>query len=286
MSQRNDNLNTTPIEKPRYGLNPYLFSFLYNNGALLLGHPADRLKVAVQIDLKQSQSKLLLQLMQGDLGKLYKGIFPSFLRQNSKMTYRTVVLTTIPQWIDQGHLSIWAGTFTKATLASTLDTLVTTPFENIKTRQMKAVEKISTMATVKSIYQQEGALGFFSGTRISIAKSYPSWFYLFLGYHATKSHREKENFLHTIFYATLASVPITLATNPLDVVKSQVQAGLRPKKENILQCAKQIYHQHGMLAFLRGFPFRLLHKSMMTAAGYAILDLSNSTSNLTKTNHS
>lgn len=269
-------------DKRALATNPYLFSFLYNNGALLLGHPADRLKVAVQIDLKQSQSKLLLQFMQGDLGKLYKGLFPSVLRQNSKMSYRTLVLTTIPRFVDQSHLSLWSATLAKATLASTLDTLVTTPFENIKTRQMRAVEKISTLATAKSIYKQEGCVGFFSGTGISIAKSYPSWFYLFLGYHMTKQHREKQNFLYTIFYATMAAVPITIATNPLDVIKSQVQAGLRPKDESILQCAKEIFNQHGVPAFFRGFPFRLLHKSMMTAAGYAILDLSNSAATLKK----
>lgn len=251
-------------------INPYLFSFLYNNGALLFGHPADRLKVAVQIDLNQAQRKLLFHFVQGDLGKLYKGFFPSFLRQNSKMSYRTLVLTTIPRWVDQSQFPMLSASLAKATLASTVDTLITTPFENIKTRQMRAVEKISTFSTTKSIYKQEGCLGFFSGTSISIAKSYPSWFYLFLGYHVTQQHREKQNFLNTIYYATMASVPITMATNPLDVIKSQVQAGLRPKEEGIAQCAKQIFNHHGASAFFRGFPFRLLHKSMMTAAGYAI----------------
>lgn len=254
-------------------INPYVFSFLFNNGALIIGHPADRLKVAVQIDLKQSQCKLLVTFMQGDFGKLYQGIFPSFLRQNSKLSYRTMILTTIPQWVDKNQLSIWGASLAKASLASVVDTLVTTPFENIKTRQMKTVEKISTFGTAKSIYNQHGFLGFFSGTNISIAKSYPSWFYLFLGYHATQNQREKQNFLYTIFYATLLSVPITAVTNPLDVIKSQVQAGLRPKDETIWGCAKDMFSKHGGFVFWRGFPFRLLHKSMMTAAGYAILDL-------------
>jgi solute carrier family 25 carnitine/acylcarnitine transporter 20/29 len=189
------------------------------------------------------------------------------------MSYRTFILTTIPQWVDKGQLSIFSASLTKASLASGVDTLMTTPFENIKTRQMKSVEKISTLATVKSIYSQQGALGFFSGTQISIAKSFPSWLYLFLGYHATKNQREKQNFLYTIFYATMAAVPITVATNPLDVIKSQIQAGLRPKDETTWQCSKEIFKQQGAFAFSRGFPFRLLHKSMMTAAGYAILDL-------------
>ena len=60
-------------------------------------------------------------------------------------------------------------------------------------------------------------------------------------------------------------------TNPLDVIKSQRQAGLIPKSQSSLNAARQLINDFGAVMLYRGFEYRLLHKALATLVGFMVL---------------
>lgn len=259
-------------------IKPLAFTWVYLNGTLFIGHPAERLKVAVQLNLSQPSWQTMKPLLTYSSGRtLYTGFPTCFLRQNFKYSYRTLNMLVVPNEVDAYQFNLVTGSAIKAGISCSIDTLATTPFENVKTYQMKATfDKLTMALAVKQITAERGISGFFAGASATAGKSFPSWFYLFLGYEATKDKREKTNFLQTIFWATMTAVPITVTTNPLDVIKTQQQARLIPVSEKgLLNAAKFIAKEHGLFAFSKGISCRLTHKSLATAAGYTIIDLCN-----------
>lgn len=251
-----------------YGL-PYICT----NFSLLVGHPAERLKVAVQIDLKKPQREILKPILTDSFPNLFRGFVTCALRQNTKYVHRTLIMTTMPQWVDGYNFNSFFSSLLKGFIASSIDTFIAGPFENVKTRQMKVSHKTPMFEAVSSIYRENGFRGFFFGTNVTIAKSFPSWAYLFLGYHAIKDQRQKQSFLSTVFWATTMSLPLTIFTTPADVIKSQRQAGLVPKGESSFKLSNQLVSNFGLTCLWRGFPFRLLHKALATTAGYLIMDI-------------
>lgn len=254
----------------------FAFSFIYSNVTLLVGHPADRLKVAVQINLDKPQVQILKETVWGNFSNFFRGLNISILRQNLKILHRTLIMTTIPKRIDKYRFNFITSCLLKGLVASTIDTIITSPFENIKTLQMASKNNISILNTISNIHRQNRMLGFFFGLYTSIYKSFPSWFNLFFGYEFVKvrvSRVSKQTLLSTIYCAMGASIPITLITTPFDVIKSQRQALLLPKTESTLASAIYLIKSYGILCLWRGFIFRLLHKSLATAAGYTILNM-------------
>lgn len=271
--------NRSPAKNPEQNrlsafFKTYLVGLTGSNAALIVGHPAERLKVAAQINLNTSTYRSITPFLSSLTG-LYTGFITCAYRQNIKIVYRSLIMSEMPHRVDDLKLNWLFGTALKALFASGVDTTFTTPSENIKTWQMKASKKILIRDAISEIYRLRGFQGFFFGIKPTMCKSYPSWFYLFFGYHATKNKRKKAGFLATIFWATCASVPITMLTNPLDVIKTNMQATSQKKSDPIMTVGKMLVNNHGLFSLARGFPFRLVHKSLATATGYAIMDMSN-----------
>lgn len=253
----------------------YSFPFIYNNLTLPIGYPAERIKIASQLQLNTSTFNVLSSYLKGNYSNLFKGFSTSWVRQNSKFIYRTPLMVNMPRWFDSYQFNIYFCSVLKAFVGCSVDTLIGSPFENIKIKQMQDPNKLAIMQAANSIYIQRGFRGFFNGTNATIAKSFPSWLYLFLGYAAVKDKRDKEKFLSTILWATVTAVPITLFTNSFDVVKTHKQAtpSLLPKDLSIYNSAKYLATNYGLFSLMRGLSFRLLHKSLVTAAGHMILDI-------------
>lgn len=271
--------NRSPSQNPEQNklsafFKTYSIGLTGSNAALVIGHPAERLKVAAQISLNISTYQAIKPILSSFTG-LYTGFISCAYRQNIKIVYRSLIMSEMPHRVDDLSLNWLLGTGLKALFASGIDTAFTTPPENIKTWQMKTSQKTLIRNAVSEIYHSRGFKGFFFGIQPTMCKSYPSWFYLFLGYHATKDKRKKAGFLATIFWATCAAIPITIFTNPLDVIKTQMQATSHNKSDSTLTVGKGLLKNHGIFSLTRGFPFRLAHKSLATATAYAILDMSN-----------
>ncbi|MCW8398057.1 solute carrier family 25 protein [Legionella sp. PATHC038] len=255
----------------------YAFSMSYTGFTTLIGHPAERLKVAIQTNLSQSPYSVTKQFLGANLNHFSTGFLSCVVRQQGKVIYRPLLITHMPKEVDKLQFPMLVGSLVKASISSTFDTLVVSPLENIKTVQMKTIasqsKPVTPIQAMKSIYQQRGLSGFFVGSGATQAKAFPSWFYLFMTYNAIKTRREKQTFLSTIFWATAASAPVTFATTPLDVIKSNQQACTNQTKQTIGEVASQIYKNHGIGAFFKGFNCRLVHKSLSTAGAYMILDI-------------
>ncbi|WP_454781774.1 MC/SLC25 family protein [Legionella sp. WA2022007384] len=255
----------------------YAFSVTYTGITTFVGQPAERLKVAIQTNLVQSSYSVTKQFIGANLQHFSTGFLSCFLRQQGKVAYRPLLITHMPKEVDKLELPLIIGGPFKAAISATFDTLVLSPLENIKTVQMRAIasqtKPIKPIQAMQTIYQQKGVPGFFAGSNATLGKSFPSWLYLYTTYHAIKTKREKQSFLSTILWATTASIPITLTTTPLDVIKSQQQACLDASKPTIKDIASEIYKNHGISAFFKGFNCRLMHKSLSTAGAYVILDI-------------
>jgi len=263
--------NTSPGKLNSF-LQTYVVGFICGNAALFVGHPAERLKVAAQVKLNMSTLQVVKPLIT-NLELLYTGFVSCIYRQNIKLVYRSAIMSQIPHRIDDLNLSPALASALKASFASSIDTAFVTPPENVKTWQMRDTTKnVSVCDAISGIYQTRGFKGFLFGVTPTMTKSFPAWFYLFLGYHATKEKRQKENFFATIFWATCASIPVTVMTNPIDVIKTNMQATKNIKSLSMLEMSKNIYQQHGLFAFGRGLPFRLIHKALATSTAYFIMD--------------
>lgn len=253
-------------------LNTYLVSLVCSNAALLIGHPAERLKVAAQIHLNTPTFQVIRPMI-FSLTTLYTGLLSCVYRQNIKIVYRSFIMVEVPHRVDNLNLNFIFSSALKAFFASSIDTLFVTPAENVKTWQMSKLEKTPIHESINGIYHTRGLRGFLFGAQPTVAKSFPSWFYLFLGYHATEDKRKQQNFLSTIFWATIASIPITILTNPADVIKTQMQATKKTKSDSPISVGKQLIQNHGLFSLAKGFPFRLLHKSLATATAYTVMDM-------------
>ncbi|ARB93187.1 MC/SLC25 family protein [Legionella longbeachae] len=254
----------------------YAFGIGYTIFTTCIGHPAERLKVAIQTNLAQSSYSVIKQFAGLNLKHFSTGFLSCVIRQLGKVAYRPLLISHMPKEIDKLQLPMLSGGALKGAIASVFDTVVVSPIENIKTVQMRTItshtKPITPFQAMNAIYQQRGLTGFFSGSVPTIGKAFPSWFYLFMTYNAIKTKREKQTFLSTILWATFASAPVAFATTPLDVLKSQQQAGNKVQ-QSLGQLASQIYKNHGTNAFFRGFHCRLVHKSLSTAGAYMILDM-------------
>lgn len=253
----------------------YFFSFIYSNLSLLVGHPADRMKTSLQITLNKPAVKIVKEVITSNYTNLFKGLPISLIRQNTKIIHRTLMMSIIPNYIDSYNYNPYSSSILKAISASFIDSIIVTPFENIKTLQMKNKSKMTILATSSYIYNTNNLSGFFIGFSSTMIKSIPSWVNLFLGYHMTKDKRDTNNILHTIGWATISSIPITLITTPIDVIKTQKQSLMISNNISIINSSKYIFNQYGLLSLWRGFFFRLLHKTLATATGYVIIDISN-----------
>lgn len=253
----------------------YAISFIGGNLSLVVGHPAERLKVAVQAKLNLPAMQVINPLI-SNMKLLCTGFTSCVYRQNVKIVYRSLIMSEMPHRVDDLNLNLIFSSALKALFASSIDTAFVTPPENIKTRQMCNTEKqVGVREAASDIYRARGLKGFFFGATPTMCKSFPAWLYLFLGYHVTKDKREKQGFWATIFWATCASIPITILTNPLDVVKTQMQATLDKESSSLIKTGKNIYQNHGLFAFGKGVPFRLLHKALATSTAYVSMDWNN-----------
>lgn len=250
-------------------LQAYSLPYLCTNFSLFVGLPVERIKIPTQIYLKKSQKEILKSILSGGVSNLFRGFVTCALRQNSKFAHRTLIMTTLPQQIDQCNFHWIFSGVAKGFSACFIDTLITSPFENVKVRQMKDDQSIRK--AVSTIYRENGFKGFFFGTNISIIKSSPHWCYLFLGYHAVKDKVEKQNFLSTVFWATMMAAPITFFTTPVDVLKTQRQAGLVNKGQSSFKLAKELVSENGLGCLWRGILYRLIHRATSTTAGYMTL---------------
>lgn len=276
MSQNRPTSQNATQEKFNSFWQSYKVALIGGNAALLIGQPAERLKVAAQIKLNVPTWQVIKPLV-SHIGQLYTGFTSCIYRQNIKFFYRTIIMDQILHHVDDLHLNVVFGSALKAFIASSIDTAFVTPAENVKTWQMRDStkdKKVGVSDAISGIYQTRGFKGFFFGLTPTMTKSFPAWFYLFLGYHATKNKREKQGFLATIFWATCASIPTTILTNPIDVIKTQMQATPDGKSSSLMKVGKNIYQEHGLFAFSRGFPFRLLHKALATSTSYVLMDTS------------
>ena len=255
----------------------YAFSVSYTGFTTLIGHPAERLKVAMQTNLSENAYSVVKPFIGGNLKHLFTGFSSCMVRQQAKGMYRPFMITYMPTEVDKWQCPMMTGVFLKATFASTLDTLVLNPVENIKTVQMRTIasqnQPIKPVEAIQTIYLKRGLSGFFAGNTATLAKAFPSWLYLFMTYNAIGTKREKHTFLSTILWATAASVPVAAVTTPFDVIKSQQQALTNELKQTVREVASGIYKNYGMSAFFRGFGCRLLDKSLSTAGAYMILDI-------------
>lgn len=250
----------------------YVFPLSYSFGSFAVFHPLDYFKVKQQINLGTASKNNLHLFMHSGIKEVYKGFCAGAWRLLSRTTYLSPLMMHMPKAIDSYNLGIPLSILIKASIVSTLDSYLGSPFENIKTMQMNEQNTMSMRSMTKQIYSQHGARGFFFGTHATIAKAFPTWLYFFIGYQLVKDKKQKENFYSLLLHAAQVAAPLALATAPLDLIKTHKQANLVSENDSMLKALKKIIEKHGATALGRGAVVRFLQKIMSTTLGYVMLD--------------
>lgn len=257
-------------------------SFCVSNLSAIVGSPIDRLKTGVQVELNQSGSSVFKNVFRGGQGSLWAGLKIGVLRQNMKFCYRTLLTTDLAGRIDrvfegcphEKNVSL----VVKSIFACVFDTTMTTPFETIKTQQMKT-PGVGVRDAFKRIVQTQGAIGLLNGWTPSFVKSCPAWFNLFFTHQVAtqtlKKYNQENSFLKIVAAATISAVPVTLVTTPFDVIKSNMQHHLHQKgcvKPSMFNVAKKIAMEQGISKLWRGTVLRIIHRTQNLIVGLIVLN--------------
>src|SRR5262245_24105201 len=103
-----DKVRTTNHDKVQDRFNSFLQTYVIGliggNTALFVGHPAERLKVAAQINLKASTLQVIKPII-SNVHLLYTGFVSCIYRQNIKLVYRSMIMSEVPHRVDDLNLN-------------------------------------------------------------------------------------------------------------------------------------------------------------------------------------
>lgn len=139
---------------------------------------------------------------------------------------------------------------------------------------------------MRSVIQTEGFRSLFAGVGVTILRDIPFSITYFLAYESSKTLQQRlykgseaKNKLgpinHLIAGAFAAACGVCVS-NPLDVIKTrlQTQGSLQHKRySGILQCAKMVYAEDGVMGFSRGLVPRMLYLCPSAAITFSLYEI-------------
>ncbi|CAF0766824.1 unnamed protein product [Brachionus calyciflorus] len=146
--------------------------------------------------------------------------------------------------------------FIAGLVAGTFSLAVGHPIDTVKsliqTRGQNSIKE-----SVKFLLKEKKSVGFFRGLSLPLIGYGPIASALFGIYGNTLKYLEngdkKDPSLDKIFIAgSIAGAVLTIPTNPLELVKIQLQTHRRTEQSGVLDCLKQIYKKEGFRGYFKG----------------------------------
>jgi hypothetical protein len=248
-------------------------SFFASGFAEIITMPIDTAKVRLQVQKSGASSSLQYKGMfdaivkiskiEGPSG-LFKGLVPALLRQTSYTSLSMVLFPPIKSMLgadgqDPGFLRrlIAGGT------AGGLGIAVMNPTELLKTQMQSSssIKRLSMFTVAKTVWQREGILGFWSGVKPNVMRTFLVNAAELGTYDQAKHELRKYamfpdgSLLQHVTASGIAGLFSALTSTPADVIKTRLmnQAGHQHEYGGMIQAFIEIPRKEGILSLYKGF---------------------------------
>eukprot|EP00298_Acanthocystis_sp_HF-20_P011866 c19609_g1_i2.p1 GENE.c19609_g1_i2~~c19609_g1_i2.p1 ORF type:complete len:293 (+),score=136.09 c19609_g1_i2:55-933(+) len=249
--------------------------------------PLDTLKTQMQLTKQHSVMTCVRNVMQASgFRGFYAGFVPFTIEASGKASVRFFSYYTLCSIFDSlgfdrtKNAAMWS--FGCGTFAGMIEALVwTTPAERMKIlEQAEAAKATKSHVSVKHILETQGIKGLYVGavpTAIRQASSVAVRFTIAeqIKHDLTAAVKRPDGTqmlppaLVSFLGGGLGGAVSVVVNNPIDVVKSKIQAGY---KGGIVACMKDIYQTRGLLAFGSGLSLRVPRLFMSQAIQFMMVD--------------
>eukprot|EP01041_Mallomonas_annulata_P000887 gene887-1721_t len=237
--------------------------------AISLCHPFDTIRTRLQSSsATMSVSKCITGIIRNEgFYAFYKGFWPPFAAQGF---YKSIVFSanTFARksiFTGDGYMPI----FPSGALSGAVNSVVVTPVELIRTRQMIIIgngNRLSVYDGVLNILHRGGILGMWKGFLLTVLRDAPGLGLYFLSYEVCKSNSPlgPSNIWTKFISGSMAGVSYWLYALPMDTMKTHIQSQDTPKS-NLREIwsafqllvsrdgIKRLYHTYP-IALMRGIP--------------------------------
>ena len=152
----------------------------------------------------------------------------------------------------------------------------TAPTERIKILQQKMPKSISTISLIQDTIKTKGISSLYQGTVPTILKqsaSVGSRFWLYGVLKDKISSPETDIKLYqTLLIGSIAGGLSTIFNHPIDVIKSNIQANDKRKKEGIIKCGKRLINTQGYQSLWKGINARFIRVALAQGITFAVYE--------------
>lgn len=257
---------------------------------VLIGQPADLVKVRLQTSSETSSIKIIKQVINNEgLSAFYKGTLPPLFGVGVCVSLQFYGFHEAKRYFlkkyNQTQLTL-GQTYVSGSVAGIANSIVSSPVEQLRILSQSSSESKSLSDTVKKIYNTQGVKsGIFRGFGITLVREIQAYGVWFLSYETIIRQIVKSNnytsrndigTLGLLFAGAAAGNFLWLFSYPLDVIKSNVQSDGFGKDSKFggksINAAKYIFNTHGYKGFWRGLTPCLIRATPCSAGTFAAVE--------------
>lgn len=259
---------------------------------VLIGQPADLVKVRLQTSNETSSLKIIKQVFNNEgLLAFYKGTLPPLFGVGVCVSLQFYGFHETKRQIlkkyNQQELNLWPQTYICGAMAGIVNSPVSSPVEQLRIlSQSNKSATLSLSDTVKQIYRTAGIKsGVFRGFDITLLREIQAYGVWFLSYECMirkiidlQNYKSRNDISTPELLAAGAAAGnfLWLSSYPLDVIKSNVQSDKFGKESKFngksLLATKYIYNTHGLKGFWRGITPCLIRATPCSAGTFAAVE--------------
>lgn len=235
----------------------------------MIMHPIETLKV-----IKQSDRNINIKnyMKNKNFIHLYKGYLPFLSGMVVKYGIRFSAISKLKDHFNSNDIRT---NFFCGIISGFSETIFTTPFELIKTRQQTDKTKRGYISTIKNIYEQKGLKSFYRGyLSTSIRQSINQSLNLSVYYGIRNREDWKITPLNTMFLGMFSGSCGPIVNNSFDVVKTRFMNKKYNLKYKTMKCAfKDIIKNEGIIYLMTsGLGLRILRVGVGQAIVFNIIE--------------
>jgi len=226
---------------------------------VLVGHPWDSLKVKMQVEKEANVSlreTIRRTFRQSGIKGFYYGMTPPLALTGVINTVLWGMQFNLVEYLSPGKPATTGVVMQAAVISGILISAIVTPVEVIKSKLQVGKGDKGPLRITQEIYQNSGIRGIYRGLSAVALVRASNWAYF-------GSYAAIQDFLQTLSWAPksrqgnallaggLAGVCFWFAAFGFDTVKARMMVDETPK--SFVRTAQDIYREHGLRGFTRGF---------------------------------
>jgi hypothetical protein len=232
-------------------------------------HPIDFIKTRIQVSSKETQNYNSFRIISDTIKTIlkeegvlafWKGINAAWLKEASYTSLRLGLYTPIKQAMGLKNDSPFIMKFTAGSLAGGIGSLISNPFEIIKTRMItfEGKDNVNFLSTVKNIYKSESASGFYKGLQANIIRACALNGTKTACYDEIKELIIKTNYIPSgilIHFCAAFTSGFFMATAvaPFDIIRTNIMNQTTRKYNGVIDCFVKIIKEKGIFGLYAGF---------------------------------